>query len=70
MMKIVDVRSKAASALGSAFSQVPDKQQAWNDLHRLTTDEDVDVRLRPPLLLVLRFLKCQINNRHGMIYID
>jgi HEAT repeat protein len=27
-----DVRSRAASALGSAFSHVPDKQLAWNDL--------------------------------------
>ena len=34
----------AAYALGSAFSQVPDKQQAWNDLHRLTNDEDSYVR--------------------------
>ena len=32
------------AALGSAFSQVPDKQQAWNDLHRLTNDEDSYVR--------------------------
>ena len=23
---------------------MPDKQQAWNDLHRLTSDEDSDVR--------------------------
>ena len=38
-MKTVDVRSSAAFALGSAFSQVPDKQQAWNDLIRLTNDE-------------------------------
>jgi len=37
------VRYRAASALGSVFSQVPDKQQAWNDLHRLTNDEDSDV---------------------------
>jgi HEAT repeat protein len=28
------------------FSQVPDKQLAWNDLHRLTTDENSDVRYR------------------------
>ena len=39
-----DVRSSATYVLGSAFSQVPDKQQAWNDLHRLTNDEDSDVR--------------------------
>ena len=23
---------------------MPDKQQAWDDLHRLTSDEDIDVR--------------------------
>ena len=44
MMKTVHVRYSAASALGSAFSHVPDKQQAWNDLHRLTNDEDSYVR--------------------------
>jgi len=37
-------RSKAAFALGYAFSQIPDKRKAWNDLHRLTTDENEDVR--------------------------
>jgi HEAT repeat protein len=26
------------------ISSMPDKQQAWNDLHRLTTDEDRDIR--------------------------
>ena len=31
--------------LGSAFSQVPDKDQAWQDLHRLTEDKDRDVRM-------------------------
>ena len=31
-------------ALGSVFSYVPDKQQAWNDLIKLTTDEDSYVR--------------------------
>jgi HEAT repeat protein len=34
----------AAEALGCAFSQVPDKQQAWNDLHRLTFDQESHVR--------------------------
>jgi HEAT repeat protein len=38
------VRYKAISALGSAFSQVPDKQQAWNNLLRLTNDEYRSVR--------------------------
>jgi HEAT repeat protein len=40
------VRYSAAEVLGSAFSQVPDKQQAWNDLIRLTSDKDSDVRYR------------------------
>src|SRR5690606_32583382 len=40
----IDVRSSAALALGSAFSHVPDKQQAWDYLHRLTSDEDRSVR--------------------------
>ncbi|MBA1340607.1 MAG: hypothetical protein C5S40_00515 [ANME-2 cluster archaeon] len=30
--------------LGSAFQYVPDKDVAWKDLHRLTGDEDSDVR--------------------------
>jgi HEAT repeat protein len=38
------VRYSAAEALGSVFSQVPDKQQAWNDLLRLTSDKNSDVR--------------------------
>ena len=38
------VRHNAAKVLGSEFSQLPDKQQAWNDLHKLTSDEDSDVR--------------------------
>jgi len=29
------VRREAANALGEAFSQVPDKTLAWQDLHRL-----------------------------------
>ncbi|MCD4800619.1 MAG: HEAT repeat domain-containing protein, partial [Methanococcoides sp.] len=33
-----------AYALGSAFSHIPDKQQAWDDLHRLTEDSDNGVR--------------------------
>lgn len=38
------MRLWAAFALGSAFSQIPDKQQALNDLHRLTNNQDVYVR--------------------------
>jgi hypothetical protein len=34
----------AACALGPAFSRVPDKTQAWQDLHRLIQDQDSDVR--------------------------
>ncbi len=38
------MRFWAANALGAAFSNVPDKESAWQDLHRLTGDEDSDVR--------------------------
>jgi hypothetical protein len=40
------VRGSAADALGTAFSHVPDasKDQAWQDLIRLTKDEDRSVR--------------------------
>ena len=40
------MRSKAAKALVSVFFQVPDefKQQALNDLHRLTNNENSNVR--------------------------
>jgi len=41
---VVSVRSRVTSVLGSAFSCVPDKQKAWDDLHRLTTDGDSNVR--------------------------
>ena len=41
-----DVRLKAASVLGSVFYEVPDKQQAWNDLHKLTNDENSGLRVR------------------------
>ena len=39
-------RGDAASAIGSAFSSIPDsyKDQAWQDLCRLTQDEDAYVR--------------------------
>jgi HEAT repeat protein len=40
------VRFTAVDALGFVFSQVPDKQQAWNDLHRLTSDEDKNIRYK------------------------
>jgi HEAT repeat protein len=38
------VRANAASYIGSAYSNMPDKQKAWEDLHRLTIDGDRDVR--------------------------
>jgi chromosome segregation ATPase len=40
------VRSGAADALGKAFSQVPDKSQAWQDLNKLTQDKNWFVRMR------------------------
>ena len=69
MIKLGNVRYRAAKALGSVFSEVPDKEQAWNDLVRLTNDEDGRVRSQAVNVLVLYFLKSQMNlsNRHGMI---
>ena len=52
-MKTVDVRYGAAYALGSVFSHVPDKQQAWNDLIKLTTDKNSDVRYRVAAMLLI-----------------
>ena len=40
------MRWGAAGALGTAFGQVPDKAQAWQDLVRLTQDKDSYVRWR------------------------
>ena len=37
-------RIHASEQLRISFSSMPDKQQAWNDLHRLTNDEFSDVR--------------------------
>ncbi|WP_229390427.1 HEAT repeat domain-containing protein [Methanosarcina sp. DH2] len=37
-------RIYALRHLGLDFYQIPDKQQAWDDLHRLTNDEDSNVR--------------------------
>jgi len=39
-----DVRKFAASVMSSVFSHIPDKEQAWQDLHRLAQDEHSDVR--------------------------
>lgn len=40
------MRWRAADALSSAFPQVPDIEQAWNDLHRLASDNESYVRGR------------------------
>jgi len=37
-------RIDALEELENSFSFMPDKKQAWDDLHRLTNDEDSDVR--------------------------
>jgi FOG: HEAT repeat len=37
-------RRHALGELNNLFSLIPDKQQAWNDLHRLTNDENSEVR--------------------------
>lgn len=39
-------RVNALDLLKNFFSSIPDKQQAWNDLVRLTIDENNDVRIR------------------------
>jgi HEAT repeat protein len=41
-----DVRFRAAEALSSEFSHVPNKQKAWNDLIKLTNYKKSDVRFR------------------------
>lgn len=35
----LSIRSPVDSTLGSVFSFMPDKQQAWEDLYRLANDE-------------------------------
>jgi HEAT repeat protein len=37
-------RREAAEQLRENFAHLPDKKQAWDDLHRLTSDTDSDVR--------------------------
>jgi HEAT repeat protein len=37
-------RKHALEKLNILFSSMPDKQQAWNDLHRLTSDENSHVK--------------------------
>jgi len=40
----VEDRSEAIYSICFDFSDLPDKNQAWEDLHRLSTDEDSEVR--------------------------
>jgi len=49
------VRKRAAVTLASAFAQVPDKDQAWKDLHRLTQDKDNFLRMRATYALESAF---------------
>jgi len=49
------VRYCAASALGSAYSLLPDKQQALKDLIKLTSDKDNDVRSRAVHALCINY---------------
>ncbi len=64
------MRREVAHTLGFAFSHLSDKQLVWNDLHRLTNDENSDVRYRATLLFVLHFHMFPISNWYGMTYID
>ncbi len=101
------VRREAVSVLGSSLSHVPDKQKPYNDLIKLTNDEDLYVRkeavsvldslfsrnlyIQPELEELHKltndedsfvryrgsiypwfchFIRCQINNWHGMTYIN
>jgi len=42
----IEERKEAAEQLRSDFADLPDKEAAWKDLHRLTQDEDWIVRWR------------------------
>jgi HEAT repeat protein len=48
-------RKMALNQLKLFLLSMPDNQQAWNDLHRLTSDEDSDVRSRVALSLEFLF---------------
>jgi len=50
-------RIHALEELKNFFSSIPDKQQAWNDLHRLTNDKDSDVRSRAVSVLGSAFFQ-------------
>jgi hypothetical protein len=59
--KRIEDRESAAEALGSSFNILPDKDQGWQDLHRLAQDEDSDVRERAAYSMVTAF--SQVPNR-------
>ena len=50
-------RYEALNQLKDNFSQLPDKQQAWNDLHKLTNDQDSYVRRKAAFALGSIFSK-------------
>ena len=52
-------RIYALEQLDIFYSFMPDKQQAWNDLHTLTNDKDTDVRFRAISALVSAFSQVQ-----------
>ena len=54
-------RREATELLIAQFSSLPDKKLAWEDLLRLTQDEDIDVRLRAINALGLVF--SQVSNK-------
>lgn len=53
-------KEMASSLLGSLFSEMPDKEQAWQDLYKLMQDEDSQVRWRAAIALESAF--CHIPN--------
>ncbi len=48
-------RREAAKLLGSNFEFLPDKEQAWNDMHWLTLDKGIDVRVDAALAIGIAF---------------
>ena len=51
-----DIREGSAYVLGTIFPYIPDKEQAWLDLHRLTLDGENYVRKNAVLALGFAFL--------------
>jgi HEAT repeat protein len=56
--KNVNARTRAARLLGSEFSHLEDKDQAWQDLHRLTQDDyrNVLVQITDTLGLIFAYV--------------